>query len=448
MDSPEARSDQPGGWLWRVGGTAVSNGAAKGVLLVGTLLTVPLVLDAIGNEGLGVWLTLVTVTSVLGFADLGLGNGIMTEVAGATTSRSEEKIRSTVAAGYALLVSVAIVMLVVLGASTAFVDLSSLFGLESPDADLSRGITVFLVLFLVGIPLSVTEKLQWGLQRGYVAGVWALASALTTIFGVIAAALLDLGLTGLAIAYAGTPILFGLSNTVWSFAWWRPDLCPRRAHVRRAQMRELWTIGALYFVLQLSAALAFAADNFIVAMTLGPDRVPDLAVPARLFGLVTFALGLLLRPMWPEYTRAISLGRVSWVERTTIRSLVLVTGVAALASAGLLLFGSVLTSALTRGTVTASLALLSALGFTTVVVAAGNALSMLYNAVGAMRFQATVALAMAAVVLILKITLVGPLGVTGVALGGAVGYTMISGTAFAWYTPGVFRRLRADGSAA
>jgi O-antigen/teichoic acid export membrane protein len=326
-----------------------------------------------------------------------------------------------------------------------FVDISRLFGLQAPDADVARGITVFLMLFLLGIPLSVTEKLQWGLQRGYIAGIWALAAAISTTLGIALAALLGFGLTGLAIAYAGTPILFGLCNTIWSFVWRWPNFRPRITYVQRSHIRELLQVGGLYFVLQLSAALAFAADNFIVAMTLGPDQVPDLAVPARLFGLVTFALGLLLRPMWPEYARAIGLGRAAWVERTTLRSLVLATGAAALASAALVWSGSTLTSALTEGTVHASPALLLALGASAIVVTAGNAISMLYNAVGALRFQAVTALAMAAVVLTLKIKLVGPMGVTGVALGCAVGYPAISGTAFMWYTPRVFSRLRAGG---
>jgi len=46
-------------------------------------VTVPLTLNYLGSEHYGLWMTISSVSVMLGFADLGIGNGVLNAVADA-----------------------------------------------------------------------------------------------------------------------------------------------------------------------------------------------------------------------------------------------------------------------------------------------------------------------------------------------------------------------------
>ena len=55
---------------------------ARGITLFVTLATIPIALNYLGTERFGVWATLAAIISLLAFADLGIGNGLVNLLAG------------------------------------------------------------------------------------------------------------------------------------------------------------------------------------------------------------------------------------------------------------------------------------------------------------------------------------------------------------------------------
>src|ERR1035441_8948081 len=53
--------------------------AAKGIAIVTQLVTVPMTLNYLGAERFGLWMAISSVVSMLAFADLGVGNGLLNE---------------------------------------------------------------------------------------------------------------------------------------------------------------------------------------------------------------------------------------------------------------------------------------------------------------------------------------------------------------------------------
>lgn len=444
QDSADEKINPSGGRrsrAFRVSATAITVGGARGTLMLGTLLTVPLVLRELGQAQLGVWLTLVTFTTLLGFADLGLGNGVMTTVAEASAANDHAQIRSVVTNGYAALTGVAFVVGLAVLLAGAATDFSAVLGLPARDEGVHMGVTISALLFVATTPFTITEKMQWGLQQGYIAGMWGLAASMVTIGAVVLALAVGWGFRGIAIVYTGVPLLFAMANTVWSFMARFSALRPRRSHIALNSMVELLGIGGWYFMLQLSAALAFSSDNIVVAAALGAESVPQLAIPARLFGLVSFGITLFLRPLWPEYARAIAGNEIAWVRRTLYRSTILSGGLALAGSLFVLAVGREITSILIGPSAVPEYGLFWWLSALTVATTVGTAISMLYNAASIIRFQAFVALVMTALVVVGKVALAGKLGVVGVVAATAVGYVAVVGPAMIWYTPHVLARL-------
>ena len=128
----------------------------------------------------------------------------------------------------------------------------------------------------------------------------------------------------LVIAIAGAPVLATTLNTIHFFGFVRPDLRPVRALICRETAARISHIGGLFFVLQAVVALAFSADNFIVARLLGAVNVPEYSISQRMFALIATMSSMLVAPLWPAYGEAISRGDIGWVRHTLRNSLLFV----------------------------------------------------------------------------------------------------------------------------
>lgn len=69
------------------------------IAIVGTFLTMPIMLDRLGPAELGIWLVLMSIFQWITFFDLGVAAGARNEMARAFASREKSKIRQAIATG-------------------------------------------------------------------------------------------------------------------------------------------------------------------------------------------------------------------------------------------------------------------------------------------------------------------------------------------------------------
>jgi O-antigen/teichoic acid export membrane protein len=310
------------------------------VVQVGTsLITVPLTLKYLGNERFGLWMTISSVLAMASFADFGVGNGVLNAVAKAYGKDDIEGVRKALSSGFAILSSIAALLLVSFFSAFRFINWADFFRVFSPQARVEAGpaIAVFATCFALNISMDVVQRVQLGLQQGYRNGLWQLCGSITGLIGVVVGIWLHVSLPVLVIAIAGAPILATLLNTIYFFGFVRPDLVPRIEFVSREEISQIVRLGGLFFILQVVAAVSVSADNFIIARALGAVNVPEYSIPQRMFGLTGLLLATLVAPLWPAYGEAISRRHFTWVRRTLTRSLLLVLLVSLAASSLLLL---------------------------------------------------------------------------------------------------------------
>ena len=60
--------------------TGITSGISRAVRIGVTLITIPLTLHYLGNERFGLWMTISSVLAMAGFADFGVGNGVLNTV--------------------------------------------------------------------------------------------------------------------------------------------------------------------------------------------------------------------------------------------------------------------------------------------------------------------------------------------------------------------------------
>jgi O-antigen/teichoic acid export membrane protein len=407
------------------------------------VITYPLALRHLGEQRFGIWLTLTSFTSIVAFSDLGIGNGLMTALSKARGEGDHRQTESLVSSGFFMLLGTAAVIGVAFGLVTPSVDWVGVFN-ASPEVaprEVSGAVMIFAFAFLVGLPLATVEKAEWALQEGYLAGLWNTAGAILGSAGIIAVIFAGGGLAGFSLAFFGFPVIALLANGLWTFRQRHPELMPARRRVNAEATATLLKLGGLFFTLQLVAALAFTSDNLIVARILGPEQVPQLAVPARMYSFLTVAAGLVFMPLWPAYGESLGGGDFQWVKATFRRSLIGAFTFSLAGSLALIFFGPTLLRIWMGPTIRPSLLLLVGLALWTVMASTGTAVAMLYNAAGVVRFQVVAASMMAISAIALKIYLGHRFGIEGVVWATVISYLVFVVIPSIAVLPRLIRRL-------
>jgi O-antigen/teichoic acid export membrane protein len=414
------------------------------VIQIGTsLVTVPITLKYLGNERFGLWMTISSVLAMAAFADFGVGNGVLNTVAKAFGKDDMEGVRKAVSSGFALLSSIAAILLFSFFTIYRFVNWPDFFRVVSPTARTEAGpaLTVFAVCFALNISMDVVQRVQLGLQQGYRYGLWQLCGSFIGFIGVLAGVWFRVSLPTLVIAIAGAPVFATALNALHFFAFVRPDLRPSLTLVSREVISEIARLGGLFFVLQVVLAISFSADNFIIARMLGAVNVPEYSIPQRMFALVTMMSSMLVAPLWPAYGEAISRGDMHWVRRTLRRSMLLVLALSTVAAGSLLVLSHSLIRLWVGARINPPFLLLLGLAIWTIISCCGDSLAMFMNGAAIIKIQVIVASTFGATCLMTKLVFIRHFGVSGIPWAAIMSYAVMVILPYSLLVPRAIERM-------
>ena len=282
---------------------------------------VPVVLNYLGHERYGVFATITAMAGLVGWADLGLGNGLLSEVASAQGRDDSESTARVVSTAFFALLGLAIVLGVLFALVYPFVPWESIFNISGDAASgVGEAAAAFALGVLLALPLGVVQRAEIGMQEMFVANAWQVFGRLLALAGVIIAVALDASLPYLVLAVAVAPALALTGNGGELFFRRRPWLRPTLKRVDRDVAGALLRIGSLFFVLSIAIAVAYESDALVLTQILGPATVTTYAVTMRVFLVVPAFAGFVLTPLWPAYGEAISRGDTPWVRETLRRA--------------------------------------------------------------------------------------------------------------------------------
>ena len=424
--------------------TGITSGISRVVRIGVSFITVPLTLHYLGNERFGLWMTISSVLAMAGFADFGIGNGVLNTVSTAFGKDDWEGIRGAISSGIAVLTLIGAALVAFFLSIYSFVDWGNLFRATTADARAQAGpaMLVFVLCFALNIPLDVVQRTQLGLQQGFLTNLWEIFSSVLILVGIVAVVDFHLSLAALVVAFAGAPVLGTWMNAAFFFGVSRRDLLPQWRLVSRKIIQKITTLGGLFFVLQLVGAVSYSADNFIIARILGVADVTVFSIPQRMFSVITVVVAMLMMPLWPAYGEAISRGDMHWVRHTLSRTLLGVFAFASIVSAMLLVFSNKLLLWWVGPGIHPSFLLLLGLAVWAVLSNCGNTLAMFLNGAGIVKFQVIVATIFGIGCLLVKILLTRHYGIAGVPWATIITYIVFAAIPYAWYFPRVMKQMK------
>jgi O-antigen/teichoic acid export membrane protein len=423
--------------------TAAASALAK-VISVGTaLISIPLTLHYLGTERFGLWMTISSVIAMLGFADLGIGNGLLNAISEANGKDDHAAMRRYISSAFAILSSIALFILLIFSLSYPFISWASFFNVKSPLAVQESGlaVAVFMLCFGLNIPGGIVQRTQMGLQMGFIANVWQAAGSILGLGAVLLVIHFEMGLPWLVGALAGMPVMVAFLNGILFFGYIKPELKPKFIFIGRSAMKKIAHTGLLFLILQIVVSAAFASDNVVIAKMLGAGAVAQYAVPEKMFSVIPVILGMVLTPLWPAYGEANSRGDGQWIRKTLIKSLKLAIVFSLPLASIIVILGPSILSAWVGHAVAPPFMLLLGLGLWKVCEACGNALAMFLNGTNVVRVQVIVSIVFGIISIILKIIFVGKIGIAGTVWATVIAYSILVLLPYSFIIPRILKRI-------
>src|SRR5579862_1464035 len=258
--------------------SAVSSGAAWATSVATALVLVPVVLHYLGSERYGVFATITAIAGLVGWADLGIGNGLISEMAAALGRDDPAAAARAVSTAFFALLGLAVVLAALFATVYPFIPWPSIFNIAGRTAsEVGAAAAAFAAGVLISMPLGVVQRAQIGMQEAFVASAWRALGSVLGLAGVVIAVLAGASLPYLVLAVSVAPALALAGNGAFLFRR-RPWLRPSFRRVDRGTGGALLRIGFLFFVLQVAIAVAYESDALVLTQILGPAAVTTYSV--------------------------------------------------------------------------------------------------------------------------------------------------------------------------
>lgn len=372
------------------------------------LLSIPLVLNAVGTASFGFWATIVSVALLGSSLDFGLGNGAMNLVAGARGRNANHEIPNVIVAARGPMILAGLTIGGAVGIAALLLPWTAAPQLAAiPEEELRASVLILAIAIALAVPLSLATKALMGLGDAAIAFKWQAAAQLLTLLLTAALAVSGAGLVSLV----SVALLGPLAGSIAQAIILRNRLPESTLQEKPGLRRQIYRSGLLFFGIQLCAMAAFGLDLVIITALATPEQTASYATVQRVFQLVPLSLAMLWGPLWPVYRHAIASNDHDWSRATLKRS-----------AAGAVLFAAVFGSALAfsiflarQHNVIPSIHLTTGLlvGFVlwTAIEAFGTAVATFLNALEALRIQLILGISFATSCIAAKyfaVTTVGP----------------------------------------
>lgn len=288
------------------------------VFAIGSLLiSVPITLRYLGAEQFGLWMLITSFITVIGFADIGIGNGLLNIVAEAHGSKNKAAIKEAVGTSTLILSFVGLLGIIFFIILFPSINWGGVYNLHNPLVIIEAGQSTLILCSCIAIslPASIAQKVQLGFQEGFEANLWQALGSILMLSGIFIAVYQEAKLPWLVFAAVGGPTLALILNWVHQFCFCRKWLFPSIKEFKWSIARRILSLGAIFTWFQVVAFIGTTLDNVIITYYFGPEALAKYALMYKLLtGLLVaqlFSAGL-----WPAIAEALERGDLEWVKNT------------------------------------------------------------------------------------------------------------------------------------
>jgi O-antigen/teichoic acid export membrane protein len=294
--------------VWQPVIKSAKAGAINKILVVAIrLITIPLLINHLGTQRYGLWMTFASFSAYVMIFDLGISMALINRLTNLYTASDRDNADGCISSSLIFLSMIALCCMLVSLAVIPAIDWGVTLKLSSRVVveQASSSLTIILLLFFLQLPSSVILKVPYTMQIGWLSEIYQMAgtviSLLGTVIGVYAGADLPVLVLFLAcspvIAACGLLVQLVLSGKLHLFL---PSFQDFKRHV--SCLKE----GSLDFMLmQAVALLTYSLQFTLLAIYRGVEEVAQYGLITQVLIALQIPFTVVQQPMWTRMTQLV-----------------------------------------------------------------------------------------------------------------------------------------------
>lgn len=288
----------------------------KGFSILISLLLVPMTLGYVSAEIYGVWLTISSILHWLTYMDVGFTLGLKNRLAECLAKNEIEKGHRLVSTTYFIMIAIFIPIGVILYSVAPLIDWCSILNVSQGNNEIIIKTIQILAIFvalqmIVNVFLAVVAAHQ--------------KTALSSLFNVIGqffsliiiysmTHFVEPSLYNLAYAYSMMPVAIVAISSLIFYCTSMKRIAPNIKSINLSYTKDLWNLGAKFFVIQVQQIILFQATNLLITNLSGPESVTQYNIAYKILNVVVMVYTIILTPLWPAFTDAYAKKDFKWMK--------------------------------------------------------------------------------------------------------------------------------------
>ena len=279
----------------------------RGVSMILTLISAPIMLHHVDRADYGVLLTLTSIVGWVGYMDVGLGNGLRNKLPEFLAKGDFHSAKKIVSSCYVTLAIYVALIIVIFLMVSPFVDWLGVLNSPTSDAGEIRGLTnvvfiAFCIQFLFGLINSILFAYQMPAFQSlftFVGQFVALIALVIQVYVFDVTSVLQIGAVNSII-----PPLVLFWGSIGLFRTKLKEIAPSFKLFEFKSVGSILSLGLKFFVLQMITIVLFQANSIIIARVVSPEAVVEYNLAFKYVSLLTMIFTIVITPVWSATTDA------------------------------------------------------------------------------------------------------------------------------------------------
>ena len=309
------------------------------ISLVG-LISLPLTIHYLGKEQFGLWMVVSSLVVWLQLTDFGISNGLVNAIAEANGRNDKPAACSYISTAFYSITGIALIICVPIFTAMFIVPWDKVLNIDDPSLikDARYCFGVVALFFFINMPLSIGNKAFAAYQKGYLANITQIVSALCSLALLIIAILMGLNLIWLVSLVSAGPVLGNIVSWILLYRD-MPWLRIQFKEISKNALHRVAKSSVPLFLFQIGALLLNQSANIILAQLAGLKIVADYNILLKIYTFC-FSIGISFSaPFYPAIREAFERKEQRWVSNAIKRVTVVRLAILLISAIPLLFIG-------------------------------------------------------------------------------------------------------------
>lgn len=294
----------------------------KPMAMIISLIYTPLLLNYLGDEMYGVWVTILSIVNWVNSFDVGIGNGLRNELVKDLNEKDKDAAKKSISTAYLSLTVITGAIFLVISIVSMFADWNSILNTQ---LEIRNTLFLSFLFICINFVIALYKNIYYAIQKSEIVATVGLIVQLLNLVGVFFARYFISDVYRLvSMAY-----IFGLTsfitNVAYSVALWikYPYTIPRLNGFSKARLNAICSLGIQFFIIQIAGIVLFTTDSVLISHLFTPAKVTAYNTVNKVFSAIFTIFMAVMVPMWSRFSLEKEKGNYSWMKNTIKKLLIL-----------------------------------------------------------------------------------------------------------------------------